>query len=177
MRLQRRLAAKQRSGVLDELLRRTLLTAVEPMSGRTFTSTHACRLGHVWVCAEALLVWQSCGFVQARVLATLGGRSASMLCWRRRWRRPGWLQLMTSRDFGAISLINGIMFMTANGSRSVLVPLHGVQAFGLTTTIMGAPCSMLPAARPMRPLFAWHCSLLHVSCTKYQGGLAGSSKR
>ena len=60
-------------------------------------------------------------------------------CWRRRWRRPGWLQLLTSRDFGAISLINGIMFMTANGSRSVLVPLHGVQAFGLTTTIMGAP--------------------------------------
>ncbi|KAK9819267.1 hypothetical protein WJX81_001189 [Elliptochloris bilobata] len=56
---------------------------------------------------------------------------------KRRWRRPGWLQLLTSRDFGAISLVNGIMFMTANGSRSVLVPLHGVQAFGLTTTVMG----------------------------------------
>ena len=59
----------------------------------------------------------------------------------------GWLQLMTSRDFGAISLINGIMFMTANGSRSVLVPLHGVQAFGLTTTIMGAPRSSLPCRK------------------------------
>ena len=73
----------------------------------------------------------------------------------RRWRRPGWLQLLTSRDFGAISLINGIMFMTANGSRSVLVPLHGHQAFGLTTTVMGAPP---PPARPSLacvPVLLW----------------------
>ncbi len=70
---------------------------------------------------------------------TEGKRGQKGAARRRRWRRPGWLQLLTSRDFGAISLINGIMFMTANGSRSVLVPLHGHQAFGLTTTVMGAP--------------------------------------
>lgn len=65
---------------------------------------------------------------------------------------------MTSRDFGAISLINGIMFMTANGSRSVLVPLHGVQAFGLTTTIMGAPRSTLPCPKAHAPLACLSCS-------------------
>ena len=62
---------------------------------------------------------------------------------------------MTSRDFGAISLINGIMFMTANGSRSVLVPLHGHQAFGLTTTVMGerAPLRRPPAQVSLQILF------------------------
>ena len=76
---------------------------------------------------------------------------------------------MTSRDFGAISLINGIMFMTANGSRSVLVPLHGVQAFGLTTTIMGAPRSPLPRRQAYAPLVCLFCSLLSVSCTEAKG--------
>ncbi len=50
------------------------------------------------------------------------------------------------------------MFMTANGSRSVLVPLHGHQAFGLTTTVMGAPRRLRGRAWPNVAGFA--CPLL-----------------
>lgn len=86
---------------------------------------------------------------------------------------------MTSRDFGAISLINGIMFMTANGSRSVLVPLHGVQAFGLTTTVMGAPRNALPGRSATAPLARTWLMLRIVMYQRErcQRGVHGSSKR
>jgi hypothetical protein len=45
--------------------------------------------------------------------------------------------LLKSRDFGAIAIVNAIMFMTANGSRSVLVPLLATQSFNLSTTVLG----------------------------------------
>lgn len=35
-------------------------------------------------------------------------------------------------------LLNAMMFMTQNGSRAVLVPLLATQAFGVTTTTLGA---------------------------------------
>ena len=56
---------------------------------------------------------------------------------RRRKERPAWRQLLGSRDFGAIMLLNAMMFMTQNGSRAVLVPLLATQAFGVTTTTLG----------------------------------------
>ena len=57
---------------------------------------------------------------------------------RRRGEQPAWRMLLLSRDFGAIAVVNAIMFATANGSRSVLVPLLATQSFGLTTTALGA---------------------------------------
>ena len=57
---------------------------------------------------------------------------------RRRKERPAWQLLLGSRDFGAIMLLNAMMFMTQNGSRAVLVPLLATQAFGVTTTTLGA---------------------------------------
>ncbi|KAK9817260.1 hypothetical protein WJX72_011949 [[Myrmecia] bisecta] len=48
-----------------------------------------------------------------------------------------WLQLLQSRDFGAIALINGVMFMTQNGARAVLMPLLATQSFGLSPSILG----------------------------------------
>ena len=56
----------------------------------------------------------------------------------RRKERPAWQLLLGSRDFGAIMLLNAMMFMTQNGSRAVLVPLLATQAFGVTTTTLGA---------------------------------------
>ena len=55
----------------------------------------------------------------------------------RRRERPAWQLLLGSRDFGAIMLLNAMMFMTQNGSRAVLVPLLATQAFGVTTTTLG----------------------------------------
>lgn len=55
-----------------------------------------------------------------------------------------------SRDFGAIAIVNALMFATANGSRSVLVPLLATQSFGLTTTALGALC-MFSSARCQYP--------------------------
>lgn len=55
----------------------------------------------------------------------------------RRKERPAWQLLLGSRDFGAIMLLNAMMFMTQNGSRAVLVPLLATQAFGVTTTTLG----------------------------------------
>ena len=52
-------------------------------------------------------------------------------------RGPAWQLLLGSRDFGAIMLLNAMMFMTQNGSRAVLVPLLATQAFGVTTTTLG----------------------------------------
>lgn len=51
--------------------------------------------------------------------------------------------LLESRDFGAIALVNAIMFMTANGSRSVLVPLLATQTFAISTTVLGAHLLLL----------------------------------
>ena len=59
-------------------------------------------------------------------------------CVCRRKERPAWQLLLGSRDFGAIMLLNAMMFMTQNGSRAVLVPLLATQAFGVTTTTLGA---------------------------------------
>ncbi|CAK0782313.1 hypothetical protein CVIRNUC_005628 [Coccomyxa viridis] len=56
---------------------------------------------------------------------------------KRRRERPAWQLLLGSRDFGAIMLLNAMMFMTQNGSRAVLVPLLATQAFGVTTTTLG----------------------------------------
>ncbi|CAL5228622.1 g11787 [Coccomyxa viridis] len=56
---------------------------------------------------------------------------------KRRKERPAWQLLLGSRDFGAIMLLNAMMFMTQNGSRAVLVPLLATQAFGVTTTTLG----------------------------------------
>ncbi len=56
---------------------------------------------------------------------------------RRRKERPSWLLLLESRDFGAIALVNALMFATANGSRSVLMPLLATQSFALSTTALG----------------------------------------
>ena len=55
----------------------------------------------------------------------------------RRRERPAWQLLLGSRDFGAIMLLNAMMFMTQNGSRAVLMPLLATQAFGVTTTTLG----------------------------------------
>ena len=71
------------------------------------------------------------------------------ICCRRR-ERPAWQLLLGSRDFGAIMLLNAMMFMTQNGSRAVLVPLLATQAFGVTTTTLGdlrpthPDCAILP---------------------------------
>lgn len=46
-------------------------------------------------------------------------------------------QLMGCRNFRAISLVNAVMFATANGSRAVLMPLLAVQGFGMKTTYLG----------------------------------------
>jgi hypothetical protein len=54
-----------------------------------------------------------------------------------RLKVPAWAQLMRNSDFRAISLVNGVMFMTMNGSRAVLLPLLAVQGFGLSTTVIG----------------------------------------
>ena len=56
--------------------------------------------------------------------------------------------LLGSRDFGAIAVVNAIMFATANGSRSVLMPLLAHQSFGLTPTMLGA-LDNAPHASPM----------------------------
>lgn len=46
-------------------------------------------------------------------------------------------QLLGSRNFRAIALVNAVMFATANGSRAVLMPLLAVQGFGMKTTLLG----------------------------------------
>lgn len=81
-------------------------------------------------------------------------RCCITLC-RRKGEQPAWRLLLLSRDFGAIAVVNAIMFATANGSRSVLMPLLAHQAFGLTPTTLGArsplpchPCFSAPAERP-----------------------------
>lgn len=62
-------------------------------------------------------------------------------CHCRRKEKPAWQLLLGSRDFGAIMLLNAMMFMTQNGSRAVLVPLLATQAFGVTTTTLGEASS------------------------------------
>ena len=61
----------------------------------------------------------------------------------RRKERPAWQMLLGSRDFGAIMLLNAMMFMTQNGSRAVLMPLLATQAFGVTTTTLGTGSPLL----------------------------------
>ncbi|BDA45298.1 probable quinolone resistance protein NorA at N-terminal half [Coccomyxa sp. Obi] len=56
---------------------------------------------------------------------------------KRRKERPSWLLLLQSRDFGAIALVNALMFATANGSRSVLMPLLATQSFAISNTVLG----------------------------------------
>ena len=48
-----------------------------------------------------------------------------------------WRQLLGNRNFRAIALINAVMFATANGSRSVLMPLLAVQGYHMKTTFLG----------------------------------------
>eukprot|EP00891_Asterochloris_glomerata_P001245 jgi/Astpho2/1245/fgenesh1_pg.00023_%23_12_t len=51
--------------------------------------------------------------------------------------RPKWLQLLLSRNFGAIALVNACMFMTQNGARAVLMPLLAIQGCGLSPKTLG----------------------------------------
>lgn len=53
--------------------------------------------------------------------------------------RPKWLQLLLSRNFGAIALVNACMFMTQNGARAVLMPLLAIQGCGLSPKTLGEP--------------------------------------
>ena len=69
--------------------------------------------------------------------------SLTLTLGRRRKEKPAWQLLLGSRDFGAIMLLNAMMFMTQNGSRAVLVPLLATQAFGVTTTTLGVAPSLL----------------------------------
>eukprot|EP00884_Botryococcus_braunii_P001802 jgi/Botrbrau1/11622/Bobra.0209s0013.1 len=56
---------------------------------------------------------------------------------KRRLRTPAWLQLLSCRDFQAISFVNGVIFMTMNGSRAVLLPLLACQSFNISKTALG----------------------------------------
>ncbi len=62
-----------------------------------------------------------------------------VVCAYRRKEQPSWLLLLKSRDFGAIALVNALMFATANGSRSVLMPLLARQSFAISNTVLGRP--------------------------------------
>ena len=53
--------------------------------------------------------------------------------------RPKWLQMVLSRNFGAIALVNACMFMTQNGARAVLMPLLAIQGCGLSPKSLGEP--------------------------------------
>ena len=53
--------------------------------------------------------------------------------------RPKWLQMVLSRNFGAIALVNACMFMTQNGARAVLMPLLAIQGCGLSPKTLGEP--------------------------------------
>ncbi|KAK9866844.1 hypothetical protein WJX84_004388 [Apatococcus fuscideae] len=46
-------------------------------------------------------------------------------------------QLLRNADFWAIAAVNAVMFATANGGRSTLMPLLAVSDFGLNTTLLG----------------------------------------
>ncbi|KAK9864537.1 hypothetical protein WJX84_006292 [Apatococcus fuscideae] len=46
-------------------------------------------------------------------------------------------QLFRNADFWAIAAVNAVMFATANGGRSTLMPLLAVSDFGLNTTLLG----------------------------------------
>lgn len=52
-------------------------------------------------------------------------------------KHSGWRQLLGSRDFRAIAIMNAVMFATANGGRAVLMPLLAIQSFGMTTSVLG----------------------------------------
>ena len=79
----------------------------------------------------------------------------------RRKERPAWQLLLGSRDFGAIMLLNAMMFMTQNGSRAVLVPLLATQAFGVTTTTLGRRPSSFRSKCPHPALLCRTCA--HIS--------------
>ncbi|KAK9812684.1 hypothetical protein WJX72_001907 [[Myrmecia] bisecta] len=51
--------------------------------------------------------------------------------------RPAWRQLLGSRDFRIICMINAVLFMTATGSRSVLMPLLAYDVYGYTPQHLG----------------------------------------
>eukprot|EP00873_Tetraselmis_striata_P024724 jgi/Tetstr1/444988/TSEL_032797.t1 len=50
---------------------------------------------------------------------------------------PSWRSLLASCDFQAICIVNCVLFMTVNGTRAVLMPLLGVEAFGFTPSMLG----------------------------------------
>lgn len=62
--------------------------------------------------------------------------------------RPKWLQLVLSRNFGAIALVNACMFMTQNGARAVLMPLLAIQGCGLSPKTLGKPACCFVVYRP-----------------------------
>ena len=100
-------------------------------------------------------------------------------CCRRR-ERPAWQLLLGSRDFGAIMLLNAMMFMTQNGSRAVLVPLLATQAFGVTTTTLGDFThtllivqridveTVLQVARELSPILTWNCRNIMLKSPRHE---------
>ena len=88
------------------------------------------------------------------------------LC-RRKGEQPAWRLLLLSRDFGAIAVVNAIMFATANGSRSVLMPLLAHQAFGLTPTALGVLSPFLTSLLLSLAVFVL-LPALHVQITSFQ---------
>ncbi len=53
-------------------------------------------------------------------------------------------QLLRNGDFWAIAAVNAVMFATANGGRSTLMPLLATSDFGLNTTLLGQPSLSQP---------------------------------
>ena len=58
---------------------------------------------------------------------------------------PGWRQLLACPDFQAISLVNCVLFMTVNGTRAVLMPMLGVENFGMTPSVLGGVFASMAA--------------------------------
>lgn len=51
--------------------------------------------------------------------------------------QPEGHQMLRSKDFRAIASLNAMMYMTSNGTRSMLMPLLAIHQFGMSTTTLG----------------------------------------
>lgn len=60
-------------------------------------------------------------------------------------RLPGWQLLLGCPNFRAIALINCVLFTTVNGTRAVLMPLMGAEAFGMTPSSLGCVFASMAA--------------------------------
>lgn len=57
--------------------------------------------------------------------------------------RGAWLQLLLSRDFALISMINAGIFFTRTGGRQTIMPLLGATAIGLSSATLGSIFSLM----------------------------------